>query len=87
MANGIQTGSDPQQCCTYEYQLLDKFCATRTEVWLCVSACMCMHVCVCMYVLCMSITSVLYSLFISHNCRLHAVITIRLGMQIVLIAA
>ena len=40
--DGVQRINFTESCCSYEYQLLDKFCATRTEV------CLYMYVHVCM---------------------------------------
>lgn len=30
--NRVQNITDPNDCCSYEYQLLDKFCASRNPV-------------------------------------------------------
>lgn len=32
VSSSVQEGRDTQQCCDYPYQMLDKFCASRTFV-------------------------------------------------------
>ena len=54
VSTAVHSGRDTEQCCDYPYQMLDKHCASRSQVGSCIHTCTCtcmciiiMHTCTC----------------------------------------
>ena len=44
VSGSVQSGRDTAQCCGYHYQMLDKYCSSRTVVCVCRYTCVYMKV-------------------------------------------
>ena len=51
----VQNGTDIQQCCNYEYQILDKFCARQPQVRIVGILLVCISICTQLLSLCQSL--------------------------------